>query len=146
MSYTSTYKTFLMKGTGTGTITWAKLVDIVDYPDLGAARELLDTTTLSDPMRTNIFGIAGNNDGLSFTANYTPESYQALTALADTETQFAVWFGGTESDGEVSPTGSEGKFEFKGLLDVSITGKGVNEVRQMQVLIAPTTMITESFS
>lgn len=32
----SSYKAFLMKGTGTGTLTWTKLVDIKDFPDLGA--------------------------------------------------------------------------------------------------------------
>lgn len=32
----SSYKAFLMKGTGTTTLTWTKLVDIKDFPDLGA--------------------------------------------------------------------------------------------------------------
>lgn len=32
---TSSFKVFLMHGTGTGTLTWAKLVDIKDFPDLG---------------------------------------------------------------------------------------------------------------
>jgi len=35
MSATNTFKTFLMKGTGTSTVTWAKLCDIKDFPDLG---------------------------------------------------------------------------------------------------------------
>ena len=33
----STYKTFLMQGTGTGTLTYAKVVDIKSYPDIGGA-------------------------------------------------------------------------------------------------------------
>ena len=32
----STYKTYLMKGTGTSTVTYSKLVDIKEFPDLGA--------------------------------------------------------------------------------------------------------------
>ena len=40
-----------------------------------------------------------------------------------TETEFAVWFGGTESNGVVTPTGSEGKFEFKGKLSVFVVKK-----------------------
>lgn len=143
--YTSTYKTFLMKGTGTGTTTYQKLVDITEYPDLGGEPEMLDTTTLSDKARTFILGIQGN-EGLNFNANYTPADYQALKALEGTETPYAVWFGGTESGGVATPTGSEGKFSFKGLLSVRITGGSVNEVRGMSITIAPTTVITESFS
>lgn len=32
----STFRAYLMQGTGTGTLTWSKLVDIKDFPDLGA--------------------------------------------------------------------------------------------------------------
>ncbi len=142
--YTSTYKTFLMKGSGTGTTTYQKLVDITEFPDLGGEPELLDTTTLSDKMRTFILGIQ-NNEGMEFNANYDKADYQALKALDGVETPFAVWFGGTESGGVVTPTGSEGQFSFKGLLSVRITGGAVNEVRGMAITIAPTTVITETF-
>lgn len=54
----------------------------------------------------------------------------------------AVWFGGTESGGSVTPTGSDGKFSFKGQLSVYPTGGGVNEVVGMNITIAPTTVIT----
>ena len=142
--YTSTFKTFLMKGTGTGTLTYQKLIDITEFPDLGGEPELLDTTTLSDKMRTFILGIQ-NNEGMEFNANYDPENYQALKALDGVETNFAVWFGGTESNGVITPTGSEGQFAFKGLLSVRVTGGAVNEVRGMAITIAPTTVISESF-
>ena len=142
--YTSTYKTFLMKGTGTGTTTYQKLVDITEYPDLGGEPEMLDTTTLSDKARTFILGIQ-QNEGMTFNANYDPTDYQALKALEEAETPFAVWFGGTESGGVVTPTGSEGKFAFKGYLSVRIDGGSVNEVRGMTISIAPTTVITEEF-
>lgn len=43
----STYKVFLMKGTTSGSsTTYEKLVDIKDFPDLGGAPEMLETTTL----------------------------------------------------------------------------------------------------
>lgn len=32
----SSFKATLMKGSGTTTQTWSKLVDIKDFPDLGA--------------------------------------------------------------------------------------------------------------
>ena len=136
----STYKVFLMKKAASGG-TYAKLVDIKDFPDLGGAPEMLETTTLSDGMQTYIPGIQ-SLEALEFTANYDKEDYATLAAMKETETEFAVWFGGTESDGTVTPTGSEGKFEFKGKLNVFVVGGGVNEVVDMTITIAPSTPIT----
>ena len=134
----STYKTFLMKK---GTDNYEKLVDIKDFPDIGGSPELLETTTLSDSMQTYIEGIM-SADAMEFTINYDLDTYETLLAMKGTETEFAIWFGGTESNGEVTPSGSEGKFEFKGYLSVRVLGKGVNEVREATVSIAPSTPIT----
>lgn len=134
----STYKIFLMKKTGD---TWGKLIDIKDFPDLGGSPELLETTTLSDKMQTYIPGIQ-SLDALEFTANYTKADYTSLKALEGVENEYAVWFGGTESDETVTPTGSEGKFKFTGALSVYASGGGVNEVVGMTITIAPSTPIT----
>lgn len=136
---TSSYKTFLMHAKS-GT-TYEKLVDIKDYPDLGGEPEMLQTTTLSDKMHTYIPGIQ-SLEGLSFTANYDKEAYAKLEALKDEEESYSVWFGGTESGEEVTPTGADGKFNFKGKLNVFVSGGGVNEVRNMTITIAPSTPIT----
>ena len=126
----STYGIQLMyKGTGT---TYTKLVDIKDFPDLGGAPEMLETTTLSDGMQTYINGIQGA-DALEFTANYTKADYTTLTGIANTEKEYAVWFG---------ENGTDGKFEFKGYLSVRVNGGGVNEVVGMTISIAPSTAIT----
>lgn len=135
----STYKVFLMKK-GEGS-TYTKLIDIKDFPDLGGSPELLETTTLSDKMQTYIPGIQ-SNDALEFTANYTKEDYTTLAALADTEEDYAVWFGGTEAQGVITPDGSNGKFSFKGTLSVHVNGGGVNEVVDMTITITPSTVIT----
>jgi len=135
----STYKVFLMKK-GEGS-TYAKLIDIKDFPDLGGSPELLETTTLSDKMQTYIPGIQ-SNDALEFTTNYTKADYTTLAALADTEEDYAVWFGGTEAEGVVTPDGSSGKFSFKGKLSVHVNGGGVNEVVDMTITITPSTVIT----
>ena len=139
----NTYKTYLMHKTTSGTPSWEKLVDIKDYPDLGSDPELLETTTLSDKMRTYILGIQ-SNEGLSFNANYTKTAYTALAALEGANEEYAVWFGASVSGSTVTPDGSDGKFEFHGQLAVHVTGGGVNEVRNMIITIAPTTEITES--
>ena len=134
----STYKSFLMHKNSS---TWEKLVDIKSFPDLGGAPELLETTTLSDSMTTNIMGIQ-SLDALGFECNYTKEDYAKLKALEGKDSDFAVWLGGTETGGVATPTGSDGKFEFKGQLSVYVNGGGVNEVVNMTVSIAASTPIT----
>lgn len=134
----STYKVFLMSKKSSA---YEKLVDIKDFPDLGGSPEMLETTTLSDKMQTYIPGIQ-NLDALEFTANYTKTDFSALKALEGQELDLAVWFGGTEEGNVLTPTGSDGKFEFKGQLSVFPVGGGVNEVVDMTITIAPSTPIT----
>lgn len=136
----STYKVFLMKEGTTGD-TYEKLIDIKEFPDLGGAPEMLETTTCSDPAQTYIKGIQ-SQDALEFTANYTKEDYDKLSKLSGIETDYSVWFGGTETAGKATPTGSDGKYNFKGDLSVYITGGGTNEVVSMTVSIAPSTVIS----
>ena len=134
----STYKTFLMMKKDT---SYEKLIDIKDFPDLGGSPEMLETTTLSDKMQTYIPGIQ-SLDALEFTANYTKEDFTKLKALEGLEHEFAVWFGGTEEANVLTPTGTDGKFQFKGQLSAFPVGGGVNEVVDMTVTIAPSTPIS----
>ena len=135
----STYKIFLMTSTDGG--QYEKLIDIKSFPDLGGAPEMLETTTLSDAAQTYIPGIQAS-DALEFESNYTKADYTKLKALEGKETQFAVWFGGTGEGENLTPTGSDGKFKFKGYLSVYPVGSGVNEVVNMNINIAPSTPIT----
>lgn len=134
----STYKIFLMMKNSS---TYEKLIDIKDFPDLGGSPEMLETTTLSDKMQTYIPGIQ-SLDALEFTANYTKEDFTKLKALEGVEHEFAVWFGGTEEANVLTPTGTDGKFQFKGQLSAFPVGGGVNEVVDMTVTIAPSTPIS----
>ena len=133
----STYKVFLMIKKDAA---YEKLVDIKDFPDLGGEPEMLETTTLSDKMQTYIPGIQ-NLDALAFTANYTKEKFVELKTLEGVEHDYSVWFGGTEEAGVVTPTGTDGKFDFKGQLSAYPVGAGVNEVVDMNITIAPSTPI-----
>ena len=130
----STYKSYLMHKNASA---WEKLIDIKSFPDLGGAPELLETTTLSDPMTTNIMGIQ-SLDALEFECNYSLADYTRLKEMEGEDKEFAVWLGG---DG-TAPTGSDGKFEFSGQLSVYVNGGGVNEVVGMTVSIAASTPIT----
>lgn len=134
----STYKIFLMmKKDG----NYEKLIDIKDFPNLGGAPEMLETTTLSDSMQTFIAGIQ-SLDALEFNTNYSLEDYTRIRALAGIENDYAVWLGGTGEGETLVPTGSDGKFGFKGQLSVFPTGGGVNEVVGMTITIAPSSPIT----
>lgn len=138
---TSSYCTFLMMKKNE---TYEKVVDIKDFPDLGGAPELLETTTLSDKMKTYIPGIQ-SSEGLPFTSNYTAEDFAKLKALEGSEHEFAVWFGGDENaDGIATPTGKDGKFDFKGAISSYVTGTGTNSVRDIVSTIAPSTPISFS--
>lgn len=136
----STYMTYLMhKASSSG--EYEKLIDIKDFPDLGGSPEMLETTTLSDNMQTNIPGIQ-QLDALEFTANYTKDDYTRLKALEGQDLDLAVWFGGSTSGNEVTPDGSDGKFSFKGRMSVYVAGGGVNEVVDMKITVAASTPIT----
>ncbi len=147
----STYKTFLMHSTD-GT-TYTKVIDIKDFPDLGGEPETIDTTTLTDAMRTSVPGIS-EAENFVFNANYDPVQFQSLVALSVADegapTYYAVWFGGTDSQTvgqDPTPTGNLGKFEFKGTMSRPfVTGGGVNEARAVSISIAPATPVVFSYS
>lgn len=140
----NTYQTYLMHKTSSSATEYTKLVDIKDFPDMGGTPEMLETTTLSDPMQTFIAGIQTlDTSGLQFTANYTKADFTTLKALeSDTDHYFAVWFGATTSGGTDTPSGADGKFSFQGQLSVFPSGGGVNEVVNMTISIAPSTKIS----
>ena len=103
-----------------------KLVDIKDYPDLGSAPELLETTTLTQTERhTNIKGLQDATD-LTFTCNYTKADYMKVKALEGSEEEFRLSLG---------ENGVDGQFVWKGELSVYLTGAGVNEVREMVITV-----------
>lgn len=136
----STYKSFLMKGNGG---SWSKLVDIKEFPDLGGVPEMLDTTTMSDSARTYILGIQ-ETEQMTFTANYDLAEYMAIKNMEYQILDFAVWLGATVENEVATPTGTDGKFEFKGYITVTKNGGGVNEVQNMTITIAPTTPIRQT--
>ena len=112
--------------------TLTKKIDIKNFPDLGGAPEMLETTTLSDEAQTFIPGIQ-SMDALEFTANYTKTDYEAVLADEGKELYYALEFG---------EDGSEGVFEWRGQHTVWVTGAEVNSVVEMVISIAPLTKPT----
>jgi len=126
----STYGVTLKWGASSASLN--KVIDIKNFPDLGGAPELIETTTLSDPAQTYIQGIQ-SMDAMEFRANYTKEDFEAVEADANKELYYALEFG---------TSGSEGIFEWQGSHTVWVTGADVNGVVEMVISIAPSTKPT----
>lgn len=132
MAHTS-YKTFLMHKT-TGN-TFEKLIDIKEFPDLGSAPDVVDTTTLSHKQKVGLPDIL-DPGALEFTANYDKSDYTKCKALEGKTETYAVWFGGTETAGVLTPDGSWGKFEFEAELTAYVKGAGVSSAVDMGISFA----------
>ena len=104
--------------------------------------EMLDATTMSDSARVYILGIQ-ETEAMTFDANYSLADFHAIKDLEGEVQHFAVWLGADVVNEEATPTGADGKFEFDGYITVTKTGGGVNEVQNMTITIAPTTVIKE---
>ena len=105
-----------------------KVIDIKDFPDLIGDPNMLETTTLSDGQQTYIPGIK-SADMLSFTFNYTKEAFQAVKEAEGDALHYVLEF----SDGS--------KFTWSGQHTVGLPGKGVDEVLEATVNIAPSTPV-----
>ena len=140
----NTYKTFLMAGTAATSTTLTKLVDIKTKPRLMGNREGLDSTTMSDPIQVFIDGIETvDGNGFEFEANWDKTTFNTIkTNNEGKNIKYGVWYGGTESNGVATPTGTDGKFEFTGVLTVSDAEASVNAVQNMIINIRPTSGIT----
>ena len=119
------------KKTGSQT-QYETLVDIKAFPDMGAAPQTIETTTLSDTVQTFIMGVK-TSAPMEFTANYDPDAYDKLIGLTG-EQSFALYFG---------ENGGNGIFEWKGELAVWVVGAGANAAVEMKINIVPTTEVTK---
>ena len=110
--------------------SFAKLVDIINYPDLGSTPSKLDTTDLSQgSLKTSLLGLQELPD-LTFEANYTEASFNTINALTGASYFFQLLFGSTD-----------GKFEWQGQIRVFANGGGVDEVRKMTITLSASTPI-----
>lgn len=128
---TSTANTTLMYKTTSGG-TYTKLVDIVNYPDMGSTPSKLDTTDLSALVyKTNILGLQDTPD-LTFECNYDSTAYGVIAALVGTTVYLQLQFG---------TSGADGTFTWQGGIMVYVNGGGVDEVRKMTLVCSAETEI-----
>mgnify|MGYP001208918138 FL=1 len=123
----STYGITLKWGESEGSLT--KKIDIKDFPDLGGAPELIETTTLSDKVQKYIPGIKSMS-AMEFTANYTKTDFETVKNDEGKDLYYALEFG---------EEGSEGVFTWRGRHSVWVVGAGVNSPVEMRISVAPST-------
>lgn len=163
MAASLTAGTFLMVGAeSSGSITYSKLCDISEYPDIGSTVDSQDVTTLSDASHKYIDALPDTNGSIEFNGWLNSTDYAAVQALADKEKYFCIAFGGspTAADSSVlepdtitgstsastltiTPTGTtQATFLavwFKGKIRVRLAGAGTDAARPVVYTITPTT-------
>lgn len=127
----SSYNVQLKWGAAEESLT--KKVDIKDFPDLIGDPNLLETTTLSDASQTYIPGIK-SVDLLTFTFNLDKESGAAVKE----DEGKTLFYELSLSDGT--------SFTWKGSHTLGVPGKGVDEVLEGTINIAPSTEIEVEFA
>lgn len=127
----SSYNVALKWGTTAENVAQETGFNIKDYPDLGGAPEMLETTTLADLMQTFILGIQSAG-ALEFTYNYDKTVFGLVAADKRTPLYYSLEFG---------TAGADCKATWQGQHDTYIVGKGVNEVIEAKLVIAPSTAI-----
>lgn len=119
----------------TDDITYNKLVDIINYPDMGSTPARLDTTDLSaEKYKTSILGLQELPD-LTFEANYDETAFDTIDALAGQKLYFKLQFG---------TAGADGEFTWEGEVSIYAMGAGVDEVRRMSITLSAQTEIVFS--
>lgn len=130
MAITTANTTLMYKATSEG--SYAKLVDIIDYPDLGASPSKLDTTDLSATrFKTNILGLMEAPD-FTFSANYDKTILGTIDGLLGDHLYFQIQFG---------TAGADGTFTWEGTVQAFVTGGGVDEVRKMSIVCSAETEV-----
>lgn len=122
----STYLATLKWGTSADQVE--KVIDIKDFPDLMGEPNMLETTTLSDGAQTFIPGIK-SMDSMAFTYNYTKADFAKVKADEGKPLYYELDF----SDGS--------KFTWQGSHTATLPGKGVDEVIEAGISIAPSTEV-----
>lgn len=134
----STYKTYLMIKSGS---TYSKLIDIKSFPDLGGEPERIDVSTLSDKVRKYTAGMQSMSS-FQFKANYIAADYQKIVSLEGKQSEYAIWLGATSSNGQDTPTGSDGQWSWTGDISVFKAGGDVNGSQDMTITAFPSTDFT----
>lgn len=132
----TTMGTFLMVK---DTSAYKTFIDINSFGDLGGTPNKIDATTLSHWVAVSVNGVR-QLDTIDFEANFSKAEYKTIAAEQDVVKEFSVWFGGTHNtDGTITPTGEDGKFNFKGMYSVKVNGGSTDEIVKCTISVTALT-------
>lgn len=100
------------------------------------APDTIETTDLEDDVQTFVPGVQ-SLDQMEFTANYTPEAYTSIVATERTDGYYKLEFGTSGDEGYSA-------FTWQGQHVVYVNGGDVNAVREMTIVVTPSTKIVKS--
>lgn len=132
----NTYKTYLLSSDSENG-TYAKVCTIKDYPDLGGDPNQLDSTDLECAGYTYIKGIEQTPNTFEFTANYDKSAFQTISGTTGKKWYKVAFNSATSGTPAVTTYGQDGYWKFEGEISVKVSGKGVDEVREMVIQIVP---------
>jgi len=114
--------------------SFAKIVDIKGFPNIGGPAEMIEITTLSDVAQRFIKGVQ-SQDQMEFTANYDSDIYDTINALDGDGIYWQL---------QIGAAGVNGQFDWQGGVSIYLPGKGGNEVTEMNLVINPATVIVKA--
>ena len=106
-----------------GATTSTVEVEIKSFPDMGAAPNYIECTTLSDEYQKFVEGVKPMA-AMEFTANYDAGKFAEITAITDVA-DYELAFGNGD------------KFTWKGRHKAIVVGGGVNAVVDMKISVMP---------
>ena len=115
-------------------VSYAKVADITDFPELIGETENIESTTMSDTQRTYEVGLQGTSQD-SFTAQFSRAKYEELQELIEKNGRNAKYrFCLLISD-------SQSVFDWVGSINVGLGGGAVNEIISMPINISFSTPV-----
>lgn len=130
----STIKTVLKAGRTANDLR--RLCRTRTYPDVGGKPDVLQTTELQDKTHTFAGGI-DQVEAMTFTATYNRQDYESVLETEGEPLVYQLEFG---------EEGSQGIFYWTGYHFVYVNSKGVNEVREMTIVVFPRSPLTTVLS
>jgi hypothetical protein len=125
----NTIGTVLKFGTSANSLT--ELCKIKTFPQLNGEREQIETTDLTDEAQTFVPGVQ-SVESMTFSANFTIATYNALKANALTDGFFELDFGGNAG----------AKATWEGQYDVYVNEGEVNGLIEQTIVVYPSTVVT----
>lgn len=112
--------------------SWERLCPIKSFPQLGGAPEQIEITDMESETQEYIPGVQSVSE-MTFSANYTLDSYTAVKAKSNTPLKYRVKLG---------KSGVAGTASWEGQHDVYVNEGEVNGSIGMTITVSPSSKVT----